>query len=70
MEYYKVYCPNHPYELITNFCAHGKPPITQSIASLDYVPPASVITHNLIYKKEPLRFMKTSRIPTLATMKR
>lgn len=66
---YKLYCHNHQYEQIINFCADRNFYSTQLSVSADFAPPASVNIHEPIYKEELLLNMKILKIPMLAIIK-
>jgi hypothetical protein len=62
MDYYKLYCPEHPYDPVTNFCTDRTETITKPHVWLGFAPPASAIIHKLTSKEALLPFTKTSRI--------
>lgn len=52
IEFNKIFCDLHPNELISNYCAHGTPQITQNSATLVSAPPASALTPKPTCRKE------------------
>ena len=69
MDHYKIYCQEHAYEQIINFCTDRNNNSTQLTVLLHYVPPASAIILESICKEELLPGTKTSKIHTPAITK-